>query len=181
MRILLAGFGPWGKVRRNPSGKAARALGGHVLPIPFDRAGREIVRLIRETRPGAIVLLGLAAGRRKISLEAVAMNVDHCEDRPWRRWRRRIMKGPITRGTRLPIDRIWWRLRAAGFPAAVSYGAGTFTCNHVFYVALARSSVPCGFIHVPPRQHLSFRRLLRALRLVLDTIRRRPGRAVEVV
>jgi pyroglutamyl-peptidase len=172
VKILLAGFGPWGKTRRNPSGETARALGGHVLPVRFGTAGTEIVRLIRETRPGAIVLLGVAAGRRKINLEAVALNVDHCEDPPpFRRWRRRIRKGPFVRFARLPLDRIHRRLRAAGLPVALSYNAGTFLCNHVFYVALARSRVPCGFVHLPPHDRLSLSKRSRAIRIILDELK----------
>jgi len=179
---LITGFESWGKGRRNPSGEAARALGGHVLPVSYCRAGREISRLIRTTRPDAIVMLGLAEGRKKIGLEAVALNVDHCEGRPpWRRWRRRILKGPLARGTRLPIDRIHRRLRAARFPVAVSHSAGTFVCNHVFTVALARSRVPCGFIHVPPARVFPARRLVRAVRLILETLAVRTGRGVTIV
>ncbi len=182
MRVLITGFEPWGGVRRNPSGEAARVLRGHVLPVRYAEAGREIARLIRKTRPGAIVMLGLAPGRGKISLEAVARNMDYCEGPPPRRGRRkRIMKGPFERGTRLPVGRILRRLRAAGIPAGVSRDAGTFICNHVFYVALARSRVPCGFVHVPGERTLSFPRQVRALRLILDAIAGRPGRAVTVV
>lgn len=170
MRILLAGFGPWGKYRRNPSGEAAKNLGGHVLPVRFEAAERGLVRLIRETRPGAILLLGLAAGRRAISLEALALNVDHSEDRPpYRRWRQRIQKGgPIARPARFPVDRIHRRLKAAGFPVAVSYNAGTFLCNHVFYVALSRSRVPCGFVHLPPLAKIPLSGQLRAVQIILD-------------
>ncbi len=170
MKVLVAGFAPWGKIRRNSSGHVARALGGSVLPVRYREAGLAIARLIRAGRPRAILLLGLAPGRKKICLEAVAMNVDHCEDRPWKRWQKRIMRGPFTLRARLPIDRIHRRLKAAGFPVSVSHHAGTFVCNHVFYVALARSSVPCGFVHLPPPGVLSQRRQVHAVRLILDVI-----------
>ena len=45
-------------------------------------------------------------------------------------------------------------IRAAGVDASVSYSAGTFVCNHVFFglCHMARTRHPamrCGFIHVP--------------------------------
>lgn len=171
MRILLAGFKPWGKVRRNPSGEAAAALGGHLLPVDYEAAGREVRRLIRKERPEAIVLLGLASGRRTIALEALAVNVDHCEGRGrQRRWRRPIGKGPLVLESRLPLDRLHARLRGSRIPVRISYHAGTFICNHVFYVALASSRVPCGFVHLPPFRKMPRARQLRAVRLILESL-----------
>jgi pyroglutamyl-peptidase len=42
-------------------------------------------------------------------------------------------------------------LQAAGIPAEVSYSAGTFVCNHVFFTALdaAAPGARAGFLHVP--------------------------------
>lgn len=170
MRILIAGFAPWGRRRRNPSGDLARALGGHVLPVDYDRAGRELRRFIRKTKPGAILLFGLADGRKRLGLEAVALNVDHCESGRWKRWRRPIGKGPLALPARLPIDRLHALLRRARVPVAVSHHAGTFICNHVFYVALAATSVPCGFVHVPPVRKVPFVTQLRAARLILNEV-----------
>lgn len=171
MEILLTGFEPWGRRRRNPSGEVARALGGHVLPTRYDAAAREVVALAARLRPRAIVMLGLGPGRRKIGLEAVALNVDHCEERAWRRWRRPILRGrPFVLESRLPLDRLYRRLKAARMPVALSYHAGTFVCNQVFYVALARTRVPCGFVHVPPARVLPVARQIRAVRIILDSL-----------
>ena len=46
------------------------------------------------------------------------------------------------------------RLRAAGEPVEISYTAGTYVCNHVFYEGQRISrelglSIPAGFVHVP--------------------------------
>ncbi|MBI3855713.1 MAG: hypothetical protein HY293_08490, partial [Planctomycetes bacterium] len=72
MNILVTGFAPWGRQRRNPSGEIARELGGHLLPVEFDAAAAELRRLVRTQRPRAILMLGLAPGRKRISIEAVA-------------------------------------------------------------------------------------------------------------
>jgi len=167
--VLLTGFEAWGKNRVNPSGEIAKALGGHVLPVDYDLAARELRRLIRQTRPKALLMLGLAPGRKRISLEAVALNVDHHEGAgKQRRWRRRIQsRGPIALEARLPLDRIFRRLRAARIPSALSHHAGTFVCNRVFYEGLAAFSGPCGFVHVPPFKAMSRPRQLGAIRTIL--------------
>lgn len=170
MGTLLTGFEPWGKERRNPSGEVAAALGGHVLPVDYARAERELRRLIRAERPDAIVMLGLASGRRAIGLEALALNVDHCEDRGFRRWRRRIAKGPLALESRLPLERLHRRLKRSRIPVRISYHAGTFICNHVFYVALSATKIPCGFVHVPPLKAMALPRQIRAARLILETL-----------
>lgn len=171
MSILLAGFEPWGRHRRNPSGDVARALGGHVLPVHYGEAGRRIVHLIRRTRPEAVVLLGLAESRKRIALEALALNVDHCEARPWTRWRRPIRKGgPLVRPTRLPVDRLHALLRRRRIPVTLSHHAGTFICNHVFYMALSACRVPCGFVHLPPVSRVPLRTQMRAVRLILERV-----------
>lgn len=171
MSVLITGFEPWGKERRNPSGEVAAALGGHVLSVDFAEAGRELVRLIREERPRAIVMLGLAPGRKSIALEAVALNVDHCEGRGRnRRWRKPIGKGPFVLETRLPIDRLHRRLKESRIPVRISYHAGTFLCNHVFYVALAATRVPCGFVHVPPFKAIPRDRQVRAVKRILESL-----------
>lgn len=178
MDVLVAGFEPWGPEKTNPSGDVARCLGGHVLPVRWPEATRRLKSLLRREKPKAIVLLGLARGRRRVELEALALNVDHCEDAPWRRWRRPIGKGgALARPSRLPLDRLLRALRSAGIPAGLSHHAGTFLCNHVFYVALSVTRVPCGFIHLPPVKALPLKEQVRAIRIVLDALRPSAGRA----
>ena len=170
MQTLVTGFEPWGRERRNPSGELARAVGGHVLPVDYARAERELLRLIRGSRPDAILMLGLAAGRTRLNLETVALNVDHCEEGKGRRWRRPIRKGPLALSATLPVDRLYRALRKARVPVSLSAHAGTFICNHVFYVALAESRAPSGFLHVPPVRSVPFATQLRAVRLILDEL-----------
>ena len=170
MNVLVTGFEPWGSERRNPSGEVAAALGGHVLPVDYARSERALRALIRRHRPGAILMLGLASKRRRLGLEAVALNVDHCESGAQKRWRKTIGKGALALESRLPLDRIHRLLKRARIPVEISHHAGTFICNHVFYVALASTRVPCGFVHVPPFKAVPFRAQLRAATLIVDAL-----------
>jgi pyroglutamyl-peptidase len=172
VKVLLTGFSPWGKHRVNPSGIVALALGGHELPVDYRGAIRELRRLLRQERPDAVLMLGLAAGRTRLSLEAVALNVDHNEaGERLQGWRRPVpSRGPIALEARLPLDRIYRRLKRARLPVTISHHAGTFVCNHVFYEGLRAGRGPCGFVHVPPFKELSQARQIRAIRMILDLL-----------
>ena len=183
MRILVTGFNPFGKHRMNPTQRLAReadgravggaVLAGRVLPTEFRRCDRTIDRALRDTRPDAVLMFGLAAKRKKISLECVALNVDHSEspDNAGRKpWRRAIdPRGPALLESTVPIDRMHAALRRARIPVAVSYHAGTYVCNHAFYRALRRAGrAPVAFVHVPERT--TPRRLRRALDVLVRTL-----------
>jgi len=64
-----------------------------------------------------------------------------------------VARGPAAQFTTLPIKAMVAALRAAGHPASVSYSAGTFVCNHVFYglqrAVRRRRWVRSGFMHLP--------------------------------
>jgi pyroglutamyl-peptidase len=93
-----------------------------------------------------------------ICLERFALNVDD-EELPDNSGR--VLNGtPIVRGgpaayeSTLPLNRLLKVLRAKGIRANISNHAGTYVCNHAFYVARheserLRPGMPCGFIHVP--------------------------------
>ena len=171
MHILLTGFEPWGKSRINPSGEVARALGGHVLPVDYEGAERKILRLILAKKPDAILMLGLARRRTRISLEARARNEDFCGEGPWSRSRRPIRTdGTAFLETRLPIARLRRRLGEEGIAASLSRDAGRFICNHVFYVALEAARGPCGFVHLPPFTALPRSRQTEAVRILLEAL-----------
>ncbi|HAI86122.1 MAG TPA: hypothetical protein DCL63_03930 [Firmicutes bacterium] len=62
--------------------------------------------------------------------------------------------GPVAYWASIPVREVVEAVRHKGIPAAVSYSAGTFVCNHVFYstchfVAARGLQVKVGFIHVP--------------------------------
>ena len=125
-------------------------------------------------------MLGLAESRKEVALEAIAVNVDHSEDRSRRRWRRPIAQGPLALPTRLPIDRLYRRLRRARIPVRISHHAGTFICNHVFYLGLRTTPGPCGFVHLPPFEAVPREEQLRAVRLILEELGKgRAGRGKQ--
>ncbi len=167
--ILLTGFEPFGGHPTNPSGDVAKALDGRaiggavvrsaILPVDHAAAGPEVARLLAATDPQAVVHLGLAAGRARIALERVAVNVMDFGDTPDNSgYRARgepcVPGGPAAYFATLPLPAMLEALRAEGIPAYISSTAGTFLCNQTLYGTLhllagRPDPPPAGFIHLP--------------------------------
>ena len=167
MRVLVTGFEPFGKDRLNPSEVIARNLprmvgGAHVLtmvlPVVYGASLRMLLRRVALERPDAVLCMGLAGGRAKLSFETRAVNLNDARipDNDGRRPRGEPIHegGPAGLPPTLPLDDITTALRAAGLPVERSPSAGTFLCNHVFYGLVDHlhandPSVMGGFVHVP--------------------------------
>ena len=166
--ILLTGFEPFGGRGANPSEEVAKALDGRavadavvrsaVLPVDHAAAGPRVARLIDELDPRAIVHLGLAAGRARIALERVALNVMDFDTPDNTGYCARneacVAGGPPAYFATLPLGAIVDALVADGIPAYVSNTAGTYLCNQTMYTTrdlLERRglALPAGFIHLP--------------------------------
>ncbi|HTO11667.1 MAG TPA: pyroglutamyl-peptidase I [Candidatus Binatia bacterium] len=166
--ILLTGFEPFGGHAANPSEEVAKALDGRavggavvrsaVLPVDHAAAGPHAARLVDELDPRAIVHLGLAAGRPRIALERVALNVMDFDTPDNTGYRARnepcVAGGPPAYFATLPLAAMLEALVADGVPAYVSNTAGTYLCNQTLYGTLHRLAgrghpARAGFIHLP--------------------------------
>ena len=82
MKILVTAFEPFGGDAVNPTMEALSRLAPReglfklVLPVTFAGAGERVARAIEELRPDAVLSLGLAGGRDRITPERVAINLD---------------------------------------------------------------------------------------------------------
>ena len=165
--VLLTGFEPFAGDSVNPSGQAIHLVAADwsgpetlitaVLPVTFDGAGQRLRALIAEHSPDVVIAAGLAGGRAEISVERVAVNLIDARipdndgaqpiDTP------SVPGAPDARFSSLPVKAIVRDVAAAGIPSALSNSAGTFVCNHAFFVAAetaaGRPGMRAGFIHVP--------------------------------
>lgn len=166
MSILVTGFQPFGKIAVNPSqciiehlqAQQREGIVALLLPTEYKAAGDRIQQAILEVQPEAILSLGVAQSRSSISLERVAVNLDDASipDNAgvYASGQQIVEDGPAAYWSTLPLQVMHQALAARGIPVSMSNHAGTYICNHAFYVAqhtLARSSsaIPCGFIHIP--------------------------------
>ena len=160
-KILVTGFEAFDKSAINPSAEIVQALKGDdlvtaILPVVFGQASAQLRELIDLHKPRAVLCLGQAEGRSEMTPERIAINLDNAriaDNAGNQPLEQRIMAdGPDGHFSTLPIEKMVASMKAAGIPASISLSAGTFVCNHIFYVLqdyLKDSSVKSGFMHVP--------------------------------
>ena len=167
--VLLTGFEPFGGETTNPSWTTVQAVRDEwaetgttihtrELPVAFHLVGDALRAAIRETNPDIVICVGQAGGSAQIDVERVAINVDDARipdntgfqpiDEPI------VAGGPAAYFSTLPIKASVAAISALGIPAVVSQTAGTYTCNHVFYLLMHEleahhPEVRGGFVHVP--------------------------------
>lgn len=85
MRIVVTGFEPFGGRERNLSWNVAAMVATHgcpaglikavMLPVSFRRVIVAVSDMLRDMRPDAVLMLGLAPKRKRISVERLAVNL----------------------------------------------------------------------------------------------------------
>jgi pyroglutamyl-peptidase len=160
-KILVTGFEPFATSSLNPSSEIVKALKGDdlvsaILPVVFGQASSQLKELIDLHKPTAVLCLGQAEGRSAMMPERIAINLDEARipdnagNQP--KEQKIIANGADGYFSTLPIEQMVTSMKAAGIPASISLSAGTFVCNHIFYVMqdyLKDSSITSGFMHVP--------------------------------
>ncbi len=185
-RLLLTAFEPFGGEAVNASRLALSALPDRVgpwelrkavLPVIFGAAGEQAAALAELWRPEAVICLGQAAGRKQVTPELVAVNLRFARipdnagnspaDLPV------VPEGPAAYFATLPVREMARAMEEAGVPAAVSYSAGAYVCNDLFYTLLHRfhdTDTRVDFIHVPAASDLDPALAARAVEAALRAI-----------
>ena len=165
--VLVTAFGAFPGARSNPTlgilaglsrqrARLARLgidLRCLALPVVYDSIEPVLRSAAAEARPDAILHLGLAGRRRRLSIETRAVNRAgplH-PDAARRRPAQVLAPGapPILRAT-WPAARLRAALAGAGHDAHLSIDAGDYVCNATLYRSLAADLAPrIGFLHVP--------------------------------
>ena len=174
-KVLLTGFEPFGGASFNPSGAVVQEIAEHgidgieivtaILPVEFKRASEKLIELISIHKPSVVVSLGQAEGRDFIGPEKVAINLADARiaDNAGVKLENHPINTAAADGyfSTLPIRAIVDAISALGISAKISYSAGAFICNKIFFTAqsfLQGSNVISGFIHLPlaPNQAAEF-------------------------
>lgn len=195
--MLITGFDPFDKETVNPSWEAAKQLNGletdeaiitaEQIPTVFRTALDTLRQAILKHQPDIVICVGQAGGRMQITPERVAINLADARI-PDNEGHQPIdeeisPRGPAAYWTGLPVKRMTAKMKENGIPAAVSYTAGTFVCNYLFYglmdhISRTSPHIRGGFIHIPfiPEQtidktapSLSTDTIVRALRIAAVT------------
>ncbi|MBG9737383.1 pyroglutamyl-peptidase I [Paenibacillus alvei] len=168
--LLITGFDPFGDEAINPSWEAVKQLHGRTighynvhavqLPTSFERAGAVLGEAMEQIMPDAVICVGQAGGRPDITLERVAINLQDARipdnDGAQPTDGAIVEGGPVAYWARMPLKAIRAAVLEAGIPCSISYTAGTFVCNAIFYWLMNRMAeqegseqTRGGFIHIP--------------------------------
>jgi pyroglutamyl-peptidase len=174
-KVLLTGFEPFNGGSFNPSGAVVEAIGNDgvdgveivtaILPVEFKRSAAMLLELISSNKPDVVISLGQAEGRDFIGPEQVAINLADARiaDNAGVKLENQLLNEAAADGyfSTLPIRSIVEAISSLGISAKISYSAGAFICNEIFFTAqsaLVGSAVISGFIHLPlaPNQAAEF-------------------------
>ena len=169
MTILVTGFGRFPGASVNPTtalatrvARAGRRRGldcvAHVFATTYAAVDRDLPALIATHRPDAILMFGLAARRRHVSIEVLARN----RTSTWFPDAAGVVPpraaiaagaGASLRGRAL-FSRLLAAARGTRVRTILSRDAGDYLCNYVYWRALETAAAKDGprrvvFVHIP--------------------------------
>ena len=165
-RVLISGFEPFGGSNLNSSQLVVEAISKEsfsgldlftvILPVEFGKAADVLLSKVKEIDPEIIIAFGQAEGRKALTPEKIAINLDSARI-PDNAGELRVNKVIIEKGadgyfSTLPIEKMVKAVKECGLESEVSLTAGAFLCNHIFYHLqhkFLESRVKSGFVHLP--------------------------------
>lgn len=161
VNILVTGFKPFLNEKTNPSellsielSKQFAEVTSLILPVEFGNSFDVLKSHLDINNYDYIVMLGQAAGRDKVSLEKIALNwiqTEYQDESGMLPATGLILEDrPLALMCSFPVDEVYVELKKLNLPVEISFSAGTFVCNDLYFRFLERfvdqKSV---FIHVP--------------------------------
>jgi len=158
MKLLLTGFKAFGGSAYNMTEKILKTIHNPkvdvlVLDVHYERAFQQLENHLQEHTYDMVIAFG-EAPIQKIQLEYLALNMMHAripDERTFQPKHTRIVpNGPMTYPSNLPLHEMETFLKSHHIEYQVSYHAGTYVCNDLFYRMMHRAyKIPSGFIHIP--------------------------------
>lgn len=162
MKVLLTGFQPFNNETVNPAIELLKYYNNKedIITLPlnveYNFDAIKVINEIKNYNPDVIILLGQAGGRKKVMVESVALNVHHATipDNAQNKLTHEIIfeDGPIAYQTNVDLFSLLKKVNDENFD--ISYHAGTFVCNDLYYQTLHYINTnnlltKCIFIHLP--------------------------------
>jgi len=162
-KILITGFEPFGNWKENSSQLCVEELSKKnilgwkvitkIYPVEFKLTQRIIREDIQNNFDFAIHL-GQIDSSNKINLEKIGLNVGKNIYSTKMEIIKLISGGPIALESRTPLEQWLKKVDKLNIPIRISYHAGTYLCNALFYWSLYyskkyRLKTKSTFIHLP--------------------------------
>ncbi len=198
MRVLLTAFDPFGGDHINPASEALNLINLErediqiiklIVPTVFYKSIAVVTEAIEKEKPDVVLCLGQAGGRKEITPERVAININDariCDNDGNQPIDTKIYEdGESAYFSTLPIKAIVDKIKEAGLPSAVSNSAGTFVCNHLmygvlYYISKHHYQMKAGFLHIPymmeqvkfleDKPALSLEQIVQGIELAIEAI-----------
>ncbi|RMF39038.1 MAG: pyroglutamyl-peptidase I [Planctomycetota bacterium] len=163
VRILVTAFKPYDRWQDNSSWLALRGwlrnydavdeLVTRLYPVELDGL-QERLHQDLQCQPDAVLHLGQAPGSPQVAVETIAVNAAGLMREAGQALRPLVATGPVAYRTQCDVARMVDEIRRSGAPAVVSYHAGTFLCNALYYLshhlmAHRAPPMPIAFVHLP--------------------------------
>jgi pyroglutamyl-peptidase len=160
MKILVTGFKPFLGERINPSEMLATELAENfpevsclILPVEFKKSFDVLKSHLEKNNYDYLISLGQASARSKICLEKIGLNwvqTEHKDESGSLPTSGKIAEGPLALMSEFPLDTIYKKLKEQNFPVEISFSAGTYVCNDLYFRTLNEiKNTKSVFIHVP--------------------------------
>ena len=165
MKILLTGFKPFNKDKINPTEQILEKYENNeeentifklLLNVEYKNDSSKIREKIEQVKPDLVIMMGLAGGRNNINLEKVALNFRHAtipDNAGILIENEKIFQdAPTAYETKLDLKCIIKNVNSKRL--SISYSAGTFICNDVYfstldYINRNNLNINALFIHFP--------------------------------
>lgn len=178
-KIILTGFKPFMGDLTNPSEIICQNISmsnvvTQVLSVDFNQAFLELKKTIEKENPDFVIMLGQASGRDRISLEKVALNWNeskHPDEGGNYVQPSKINPAnePLALMTKFPINELQDYLDKKEYPVKMSFSAGTYVCNNLYYKVMTEfPNLKSIFIHVPYFEKVSEEIQMNIIKDVID-------------
>ena len=191
-RLLITGFEPFGGEAINPSWDAVCKLPDKIaefaltkilVPVVFGESSKKIIELADDLKFDAILCIGQAGGRTAITPELVGINLRHASI-PDNAGNLPLDEEIVCGGDKayfstLPARKMVEAILKENIPSNLSYSAGAYVCNDVFYTLLHHycgTATKVGFIHVPyskeqnKEPYLEIEQIIKGIILAIESI-----------
>ena len=181
-KILITGFKPFLGADCNPSEHLSKEVSNQysevdslILPVEFGRAFDVLSEQLLRIDYDFVLMLGLGSGRKNIGFEKIGLNWVQSEHRDEAgtlpKTGRILPDAPLALMSKVSIDEIFSALKNENHAVEISFSAGTYVCNDLYFRVLSQfPKLKAVFIHVPGTQEMEIPQQQKTVSRIIELI-----------